>query len=64
MVSFKCSPVKFLRFLCLLAAMAVAATSALVAADEARQKAAEYQSKGYNVLFNKATAAEVGEAST
>ena len=45
------SPVKFLRLLCLQAAMAVAASGTLVAADDARQKVAEYQSKGYNVLF-------------
>ncbi|MEY3110867.1 MAG: hypothetical protein RL079_1552, partial [Verrucomicrobiota bacterium] len=42
---------KFLRFISLQVAMAVTAASALVAADDARQKAAEYQSKGYNVLF-------------
>ena len=45
------SPVKFLRLLCLLGVLLAAAPGALLAADEVRQKVAEYQSKGYNVLF-------------
>lgn len=43
--------VKFLRLLCLLGVLLAAAPGALLAADEVRQKVAEYQSKGYNVLF-------------
>ena len=43
------SPMKFLRFLCLLGVLLAAAPGALLAADEVRQKVAEYQSKGYNV---------------
>ena len=42
---------KFLRFLCLLGFLLAAAPGALLAADDVRQKVAEYQSKGYNVLF-------------
>jgi len=45
------SPMKFLRYLCLLGVLLAAAPGALLAADEVRQKVAEYQSKGYNVLF-------------
>jgi hypothetical protein len=51
MPSFKISTVNFFRCLCLWGALLAAAPGALLAADEVRQKVAEYQSKGYNVLF-------------
>ena len=45
------SPMKFLRYLCLLGVLLAAAPGVLLAADEVRQKVAEYQSKGYDILF-------------